>query len=80
MTTWYTAQQAADYVNTVRSMLSAGYAGCGERTIRSYVARGHLTADGRDADGRQLFSLGAVARAELATRARALRLAGISQS
>jgi hypothetical protein len=79
MTTWFTAQQAADHVNAVRAQLSEGYAGCSERTIRSYVARGHLAAQGRDARGRQLFTIAAVARAELATRARALRLVGIGQ-
>lgn len=77
MTTWLTAQQAADHVNAARRLLSAGYAGCSERTIRSWVARRHLTATGIDDHGHQLFALADVARAEKATRARALRLVGI---
>lgn len=77
MKTWLTAQQAADHVNAARRLLSAGYAGCSERTIRSWVARQHLAPTGLDADGRQLFALADVARAERATRARALRLVGI---
>jgi hypothetical protein len=79
MTTWFTADQAAAHVNSVRAALSAGYAGCSERTIRSWVARHHLVAEGHDADGHQLFTLAAVAEAEKATRARALRLVGIGR-
>lgn len=77
MTTWLTAQQAAEHVNAARQLLSASYAGCSERTIRSWVARQHLTATGRAEDGHQLFTLADVARAEQATRADALRLVGI---
>jgi DNA-binding transcriptional MerR regulator len=80
MATWLTADEAAAHVNLVRCALSAGYAGCSERTIRSWVARRHLTATGRDEDGRQLFALADVAKAEAATRARALRLVGIGST
>lgn len=78
MTTWLTAHQAAEHVSAARRLLSASYAGCTERTIRSWVARRHLTATGQDADGLQLFTLADVARAERATRADALRQVGIS--
>lgn len=79
MTTWLTAHQAADHATQARRLLSAGAAEVTERTIRSWVNRGHLTAAGRDQDGRQVFTLGDVARAEQATRGRALRLAGIPE-
>ncbi|WP_346731480.1 MerR family transcriptional regulator [Actinacidiphila reveromycinica] len=74
-TTWLTAGQAVDHANRIRALCSAGNAGCTERTLRSWVARGHLPVAGLDDGGRQLFTLADVARAELATRARALRLA-----
>jgi DNA-binding transcriptional MerR regulator len=77
MTTWLTAEQAAAHATRARRALSAGAAEVTVRTVRSWVAREHLTAEGRDGDGRQLFTLAAVAQAELATRARALRLVGI---
>lgn len=78
MATWLNADEAAEHVNLVRGALSAGYAGCSERTIRSWVARGHLTPN--TDTGRQLFALADVAAAELATRARALRLVGIGST
>lgn len=77
-TTWLTAHQAAAHATQARRLLSAGAAEVTERTVRSWVARRHLQPGGRDEDGQQLFALGDVARAELATRARALRLVGIS--
>lgn len=80
MTTWLTAQQAATHATQGRRQLSAGAAAVTERTIRSWVARGHLSAAGLDGDGHQLFRLADVARAELATRARALRLVGVPES
>lgn len=76
-TTWFTAAEAAAYVNRVRAALSADAAGCGEQAIRNWVNRGHLAATGINADGLQVFTLGDVAKAELATRSRALRLVGI---
>lgn len=78
-TTWLTAHQAADHATNARRLLSAGAAEVTERTIRSWVARGHLTAKGQSEDGRQLFALADVARAEVATRRRALRLVGIPE-
>lgn len=78
-TTWLTATQAADHATRARRALSAGAAAVTERTIRSWVARGHLAPAGLSTDRRQLFRLADVARAELATRARALRLVGIPE-
>ncbi|MEU2180094.1 MerR family transcriptional regulator [Streptomyces thermolilacinus] len=80
MSTWLTAAEAAAHATRARRLLSAGAAEVTVRTIRSWVARGHLAPAGLDADGRQLFQLGDVARAELATRARALRLVGIPEA
>lgn len=77
--TWLTAEQAAAHATQARQLLSAGTAEVTERTIRSWVARGHLKARGRGPDRRQLFTLADVAQAELATRARALRLVGIPE-
>jgi DNA-binding transcriptional MerR regulator len=75
MTTWLTAQQAAAHATQARRALSAGAAQVTVITIYSWAQRGHLTHRGLDARGRRLYTLGDVARAELATRARALRLA-----
>ncbi|MER7833494.1 MerR family transcriptional regulator [Streptomyces sp. NPDC095602] len=78
-TTWLTAAEAAAHATRARRLLSAGAAAVTERTIRSWVARGHLTPTGLDDAGRQLFTLPDVARAELTTRRRALRLVGITE-
>ncbi|MER7814069.1 MerR family transcriptional regulator [Streptomyces sp. NPDC096153] len=76
--TWFTAVQAAEHADRARQLLSAGAAHITPATIRQWVKRGHLTAAGLDERRRPLYRLGDVARAELATRARALRLVGIS--
>jgi hypothetical protein len=81
--TWLTARQAADHANRSRQLLSVlgrRPATVTERTIRSWVARKHLHVAGLDDDNRQLFRLADVARAEKATRERALRLVGIPSS
>jgi hypothetical protein len=75
-TTWLTATEAAAYVNRVRALVSAGYAGFTERGIRNWTNRGLLTSRGINEDGLQVFTLADVATTELATRARALILAG----
>ncbi|MEV0963276.1 MerR family transcriptional regulator [Streptomyces sp. NPDC049910] len=77
-TTWLNAKESAAHATRARRLLSAGAAEVTERTIRSWVNRGHLEVAGLDDDGRQAFRLADVARAELATRRRALRLVGIS--
>lgn len=79
-TTWLTARQAAEHATRARRALSAGAAEVTERTIRSWVARGHLAPRGLDNDGRQLFALADVAAAEQHTRRRALRLVGIPET
>ncbi|MGW0642368.1 MerR family transcriptional regulator [Streptomyces badius] len=69
-----TAAQAAAHVDRARQALSAGVARVKPATIRQWASRGHLTATGIAADGRsRTYRLADVARAELATRARALQ-------
>lgn len=75
--TLLTATDAAAHATRARQQLSAGAAAVTERTIRSWVHRRHLQPAGLDDDNRQLFRLADVAKAEKATRRRALRLAGI---
>ncbi|MFD9618489.1 helix-turn-helix domain-containing protein [Streptomyces virginiae] len=59
---WLTAPEAADH--------------CGVSlvTVYSWVRRGHLQVEGLDHRGRKLFRYLDVARAEMATRARAKRV------
>jgi hypothetical protein len=80
-TTWLTAWQAAEHADEIRRYESrtrgSRAATVTERTIRSWVARGHLTPGNINDQGLQLFALHAVNHAEKATRARALRLVGI---
>lgn len=73
MPTLYTAPEAAQHATQWRRMLSAGAAEVTHTTIRSWVHRGHLAAAGLDEHGRPLYAHVDVARAEQATRARALR-------
>lgn len=75
---WYTAEEAAGLATRWRRLLSGDAAAVSVRTIRSWVARGHLAPAGLDEKQRQVFRLGDLARAERATRGRALRLAGLS--
>lgn len=74
---WLTARQAAAHAHQGRQLLTAGAAAVTERTVRSWVARGHLKPAGLDDKGHQLFTLADIAHAEKATRPRALRLVGI---
>lgn len=76
---WFTVQEAAELATRWRHIQSAGAAAVSPRTIRSWVARGHLAPAGLDERGRQLFRLADLARAEHATRDRALRLVGIPE-
>lgn len=76
-----TASQAAQLATTWRHTVSGGRAATVRRTaIANWVSRGHLTRAGLDDHGRPLYRLGDIARAEQATRARALRLVGIPES
>ncbi len=79
MTVWLTAHQAAQHATQARRALSAGAAEVTVTTVYSWAQRGHLTHTGMDDDGHRLYTLADVARAERATRARALRLVGIGQ-
>lgn len=76
-TTWMTATEAAEHADRARQALTAGAAHITPATIRQWVRRGHLAAAGLDDHRRHLYRLADVAQAELATRARALRLVGI---
>ncbi|MEQ4610668.1 MerR family transcriptional regulator [Streptomyces cavourensis] len=62
-----------------RQLLSASAAAIRPTTIRDWASRGHLTKAGLTETGRPLYRLADVARAELATRARALHLVGIPE-
>lgn len=73
----YTAPEAAQLATTWRRLVSAGAAAVTPATIRQWATRGHLAPCGIDDHGRRLYALPDLARAERATRARALRLVGI---
>ncbi len=74
-----TTAQAAAHAHRARQLLSAGAAAIRPTTIRDWASRGHLHKAGLTETGRPLYRLDDVARAELATRARALRLVGIPE-
>ncbi|MFC8276269.1 MerR family transcriptional regulator [Streptomyces sp. NPDC057271] len=80
MATLYTATQAAEHATAWRRLMSGGAAAVTPATIRSWAARGHLTPAGLDDRDRPLYAHADVARAEAATRARALRLVGIPET
>ncbi|MFJ8863628.1 MerR family transcriptional regulator [Streptomyces sp. NPDC102451] len=76
-----TTAQAAAHADRARQALSATAAHIRPCTIRQWSSRGHLTAAGLADDNRtRLYRLADVARAELATRGRALRLVGIPET
>ncbi|MBB4987479.1 MerR family transcriptional regulator [Streptomyces nymphaeiformis] len=79
MATLYTATEAAKAATTWRRRLSAGTATVTPATVRSWVTRGHLAPAGLDHRGRPLYTSADLARAEVATRGRALRLVGIPE-
>lgn len=76
--TWLTAKQAAERMTAGRQALTGGRAKVTHATIRKWVSRGHLAPARVSVDGKPLYRLDDVARAELATRPHALRLVGIS--
>jgi DNA-binding transcriptional MerR regulator len=78
--TLYTATEAAEHATTWRRLMSAGAAAVTPATIRKWASRGHLAPAGLDDRDHPLYAHADVARAELATRARALRLVGIRES
>ncbi|MEV5680978.1 MerR family transcriptional regulator [Streptomyces sp. NPDC052179] len=79
-TMWLTTTEAVDHADRARQALTAGAARIRASTLRSWVTRGHLTATGLSEDGRPLYRLADVAKAEKATRSRALRLLGVKTS
>lgn len=80
-TTWLTTADAAELANRWRHIASGGRAATvGRSAIRTWASRGHLARAGLDDHGHPLYRLADVARAELATRERALRLVGISST
>jgi DNA-binding transcriptional MerR regulator len=79
MATRYTTAEAAEQATQWRRLLSAGAAAVTPATIRKWRSRGHLQPCGLDNHGHPLYAHADVARAELATRGRALRLVGIPE-
>ncbi|MFD7860964.1 MerR family transcriptional regulator [Streptomyces sp. NPDC059783] len=79
-TTWLTTAQAAAHADRARQALTAGAAHIRPATIRQWRTRGHLTPRGLTDRGHPLYLVADVARAEVATRGRALRLLGIPES
>lgn len=77
MTQLYNGAQAAEMATQWRRTVSATAAAVTRPAICNWVTRGHLKAAGLDEHGRPLYALADLARAELATRQRALRLVGI---
>ncbi|MGW1813295.1 MerR family transcriptional regulator [Streptomyces sp. NPDC002125] len=76
-----TAAQAAAHADRARQALSAGAAHIKSCTIRQWRSRGHLAPTGLAEDGRtRLYALADVARAERATRSRALRMVGMTET
>lgn len=73
----YTTGQAATLATTWRRQLSAGAAAVTSATVRKWASRGHLNHTGLDDHGHPLYAHLDLARAEKATRGRALRLVGI---
>jgi hypothetical protein len=71
----YNGARAAALATTWRRRLTADAAAVSRSAICNWVARGHLKAAGLDEQGRPLYALPDLARAEKATRSRALRLA-----
>lgn len=74
----YTGTEAAQLATKWRRTLTANAAAVTRSAVSNWVARGHLKPAGLDEHNRPLYALPDIARAELATRSRALRLAGIS--
>ncbi|MDX2538867.1 MerR family transcriptional regulator [Streptomyces scabiei] len=73
----YTGTQAAQMATQWRRTVSANAAAVTPQAICNWRARGHLKVSGLDEHDRPLYALPDLARAELATRSRALRLVGI---
>ncbi|MEU9199003.1 MerR family transcriptional regulator [Streptomyces sp. NPDC048332] len=79
-TTWLTTAEAAAHADRARQALTAGTAHIQPATIRQWARRGHLEARGLTDRGHPMYTLADVARAEVATRARALRRHGLPEA
>ncbi|MFJ2701868.1 MerR family transcriptional regulator [Streptomyces sp. NPDC087428] len=79
-TTWLTTTEAAAHADRARQALTAGTAHIQPATVRQWARRGHLQPTGLTERGHPLYTLADVARAEVATRGRALRLHGIPET
>ncbi|MFJ4907708.1 MerR family transcriptional regulator [Streptomyces sp. NPDC093249] len=77
--TLYTTTEAAEQATRWRHLLTAGSAAVTPATIRSWARRGHLVPTGLDDHDRPLYTHANLARAEAATRGRALRLVGVPE-
>ncbi|MFS0697771.1 MerR family transcriptional regulator [Streptomyces nitrosporeus] len=75
-----TTAQAAAHATRARQILSAGAAEIRPCTIRQWDSRGRLPRAGLNELGHPLYRLADVARAEAATRGRALRLVGMRET
>lgn len=73
----YTGAQAAELATQWRRIRTADAARVSRQAICNWVTRGHLQPAGLDERGRPLYAHADLARAEKATRPRALRLVGI---
>lgn len=73
----YNGAQAAETATRWRRMLSADAAAVSRQAICNWRTRGYLPVAGLDERGRPLYAHVDLARAERATRQRALRLVGI---
>ncbi|MFM9473971.1 MerR family transcriptional regulator [Streptomyces scabiei] len=73
----YNGTQAAQMATQWRRTVSANAAAVTRSAVSNWVTRGHLKPAGLDEHNRPLYALPDLARAELATRSRALRLVGI---
>lgn len=73
----YNGAQAAALATQWRRTMSATAAAVTRSAICNWVTRGHLKATGLDDHGHPLYALADLARAEKATRDRALRLVDI---
>lgn len=69
----YNGAQAAALATRWRRNLTADAAAVSRSAICKWVTRGHLTPAGLDDHDRPLYALADLARAEQATRSRALR-------
>lgn len=76
----YNGVEAAALATRWRRSVSADAAAVTRSAICKWVTRGHLAPAGLDEHDRPLYDLEGLARAEKATRSRALRLVGISAS